>query len=266
MLDLSEDEVASINDEADLIEKATMVSVQDLRALKRKMKINIPVTSDEFVLLLKRYANLVFALFSKHSPLFKCVREVIEALKAYSREARRRMSIQTKGSILWIILLQARQFGLGEVHILFEFTTMHDDLRAKRSQITHSEVPSELLANSFAQDLEGEAGHGGGGKEPKRMRKSNPNTWHPKLEAALKGPLQAAGNPTFTKIMNYVKKDGYNIIHKGSRVCTPNAFFGKCFNGDAYQKVHVKLRDEQVPQVLSMLEQFIKDPRGINKG
>ena len=114
MLDLSEDEVAAINDEADLIQRASMVSVQDLRALKRKMKINIPDTAEGFIILLKKFTNLVFVLFLSQSPLFKCVREVIDAIKAYSREARKKMSIQTKGSILWIILLQARQFGIGK--------------------------------------------------------------------------------------------------------------------------------------------------------
>ena len=36
MLDLLEDDIAAINDEADLIQRASMVSVQDLRALKKK--------------------------------------------------------------------------------------------------------------------------------------------------------------------------------------------------------------------------------------
>ena len=48
MLDLSEDEVAAINDENDLIQRASMVNVQDLRALKRKMKINITDTVKYF--------------------------------------------------------------------------------------------------------------------------------------------------------------------------------------------------------------------------
>ena len=39
MLDLSEDEVATINNKADLIQRASLVSVQYLRGLKRHMKI-----------------------------------------------------------------------------------------------------------------------------------------------------------------------------------------------------------------------------------
>ena len=58
------------------------------------------------------------------------------------------MTLNNKGSMLWIILLQSRQFALGEVNVLSEFTTMHEDLRAKRAAIDHSEMPLELISNS----------------------------------------------------------------------------------------------------------------------
>ena len=58
------------------------------------------------------------------------------------------MTLNTKGSMLWIILLQSRQFALGEVNVLCEFTTMHKDLRAKRAAIYHSDMPLELISNS----------------------------------------------------------------------------------------------------------------------
>jgi len=82
--------------------------------------------------------------------------EIISALKIYSREARKKISLQTKGSILLIILLQARQFSQGEVNVLYKLTTMHADLRAKRSRVTHSEVPAEFLTNSFANNINDE--------------------------------------------------------------------------------------------------------------
>ena len=43
--------------------------------------------------------------------------------------------------------LQYRQFALGEVNLLWEFTTMHEDLRAKRASILNSKMPSDLLTN-----------------------------------------------------------------------------------------------------------------------
>ena len=58
------------------------------------------------------------------------------------------MTPNTKGSMLWIIFLRYLQFALGEVNVLCEFTTVHEDLRAKRAAIHHSEMPLEIVSNS----------------------------------------------------------------------------------------------------------------------
>ena len=131
------------------------------------------------------------------------------------------MTLSKKGCILWIVLLQSRQFSLGEVNMLREFTTIHEDLRAKKASILHSKIPSELLKHSSTTspppdrikklphkpDIDVD-------ETPKRQRVANPNNCHPKHMAALKRPLQTAGSPTFTKIMNFCKKDAYSIFPK----------------------------------------------------
>ena len=239
------------------------------------MKICIPETADEFLLLLKRYANLLFSLFTSRCPLFKCVKEVITALQAYSREARKRMSLHTRGSILWIILLQSRQFGLGEVNILFEFSAMHSDLRAKKSTIHHSEMPADLITNSTPADAQPTTASGGKEKRKgdgdhddtrKRQRRDNTNNWNPKLKAVLEAPLKKAGYPTFTKILNWLKKDAYHIYPKGTEICVPNAVFGRCFHGVKCTKKHVIATDDQVKEFLKLVNPFVKDPTKINVG
>ena len=173
--------------------------------------------------------------------------------------------MHTKGSILWIVLLQARQFGLGEVNVLYEFQSMHDDLRAKRAQISHSEVPSELFANSTPGSEDGQREREAEPKA-KKPRTANPCNWHPKLKAALAKPLADASNPSFTEIINYYGKKSYDIISRNSRVCAPNAFFGSCFAGSKCTKLHNVLREDQVPQVLKLVEKFIKEPKKLVKG
>jgi len=84
IFDLSEDQVATLTNEADLLPDASLVSVNDLRNYRQKMKIGVPDTADKFLLLLKRYANLLFA---SRCPMFKCVKEIIREIQAYSREA-----------------------------------------------------------------------------------------------------------------------------------------------------------------------------------
>ena len=132
----------------------------------------------------------------------------------------------------------------------------------------------ELLANSMAKGSDSKRTSGGGGgsggdgdgNPPKRVKKENPNNWHPKLKAVLAGPLKAAGNPSLTKLMNFCKADARTVIPKVSRVCAANAFLGRCYNGDSCQQRHMLVRDDDVAAVLKLLDPFLKDPLKINKG
>ena len=203
--------------------------------------------------------------------MFKVLREVIRALMGISRETRKRMTMATRGSILWIILLQSHQFELGEVNILCEFTTMHGGLQAKRATIRHIEMPLELLTNSTdtpplpttrtpeIQVLDVDNTH-------KKPRVANTNNWHPNLKVDLEGPLREAGNPTFKKIMNYWKKDACLVVPKGSPICAPNYLFRSYFSKEKCTKKHVIANDSQVQTVLVLVESFLKDPRKINAG
>ena len=141
MLDISEDEVSLLNDEDDLITSTSLVRVDDMRQQSKQKKVCIPAEADEFMIMLNHYANLVYVVFSETCPLFKVLREVILALRDLSCEAHKCMNMATKGSILWVLLLQSRQLALGEVNILCEFTKMHGKLRAKRATIHHSDMP-----------------------------------------------------------------------------------------------------------------------------
>ena len=71
MLDLDEDQVALLNDEEDLINSASLVSVNDLRAQQKKMNTSVPVDATEFLTMINRYANLIYAVFSETCPLLK---------------------------------------------------------------------------------------------------------------------------------------------------------------------------------------------------
>lgn len=103
---------------------------------------------------------------------------------------------------------------------------MYKDLRAKSVSILHSKMPRELLDNSEqeappekpsqVQDISPQMIDID--KISKKPRQENPNNWHPNLKEKLEGPLKEAGFHSFTKIMNYCKKDAYSIFPKGSLV------------------------------------------------
>ena len=261
VLDLDEDEVARLNDTEDALTRASAVTMQDISSLRQRLKPKIPATAEEFMLLLKRYANLLFALFTADCPFFQCVLRVINALKDYSRVARQAMTKMARASILWIILLQSRTFALGDDTILAEFTTMHANLASKQGHIYHAEVPQALLHNddNALTKRKQPPKTDGEPPEPKKPR-SNPNCWHPTLKAKLTGPIQKAGNPSFTSILQYVDKNPSDIIHDKSSWCTPNAFFGRCFHGDKCRRQHKMVTDTQAEKILDMLSLFIAKP------
>ena len=85
MLDLSEDEVALLNNEDDLITSASLVSMDDLRQQRKHQKVHIYTESDKFMLMLKRYTNIVYVIVFQACPLFKVLRGVIFELRDLSR-------------------------------------------------------------------------------------------------------------------------------------------------------------------------------------
>ena len=262
MLDMDEDAVANFNDEDALLDAASLVSVADLRSLRQRLKAVVPVEAEDFLLLLKRFGNLLFALFSEHSPLFKCMREIIRAYRGYSREARKQLGMASKGAILWIILLQARQFALGEVNILFEFTKMHEDLRAKKSVFHHSEMPRELLGSMPPSPTPLRNPD----ESAKRPRLANPSSWHPQLKDLLLPAVRVARNPTFTQLLGFLKRDAYHIFPRGSDVCVPNSILGTCQQGDKCKRKHRLPNDEQVKNIMEFVQPFVKHPEGLREG
>ena len=149
-LDMDEETVARINADADNLDRASQVTVADLQGFNTKITATVPESESDFLLLLKRYANLTFALFSGNSPHFLCLQQIITSLRAYSKVARQRMSIQTKATILWIVLLQARKFSMGDMDVLAEFLAMHQSLCAKCITLEHADVPQELYVPKTA--------------------------------------------------------------------------------------------------------------------
>ena len=84
VLDLDEDAVARINDADDALTRASLMTFQDLKKIRNANKSKVPESSDEFMLTLKRFANLLFSIFSDDCPYFKCVQQIIVALKKFS--------------------------------------------------------------------------------------------------------------------------------------------------------------------------------------
>lgn len=244
--------------------------VDDILKLRRKARAKVPETAETFMLTLRTFANLLFALFSHECPYLKCVIEVISAIKQFSRKAREAMSITTKASILWVILLQGRQFATGEINVLAEFVQLQTNLNAKQAHITHAEVPVELLHQTAPLSKKRRSDEGpsslappldtAGGDDKKLKVNTNPNTWHPRLKAKLGPALRANGYPKFMQVLNFCKIDPKHFYDKLGDRCTPNTIFGTCFSKGACQRKHTLPSSAEVDEILYLTKMFHEHP------
>jgi hypothetical protein len=104
VLDIDEDKVTALNMEDDALLSASLVKPSELLAAKKRAKAQVPKTADGFLLMLRKYTNLLFALFGADCPLFLCLVQIISAFKGFSRGAREKMSHSSRASILWVLL------------------------------------------------------------------------------------------------------------------------------------------------------------------
>ena len=264
---LDEDEVARINTQAEMIDSATSVTVQDLAKVKKALKASVPEEASDFLDMIKAFANLIFALFTANCPLFRAIKTIVDALKSFSKEARKALNTSSKASILWIILLQSRRFASGDMSLLCEFTTLQQDLCGKKSIIHHAEVPEELIAvqqqsNKIPKNME-KTQDSTQDDGVKRQRRSNPNTWHPKLKAVISGPMASAGNPNFPKIAQYCGFKLEDLFTNNTKICTSNMFFGRCHKKDQCQRSHQLPTEAEVEKIMALLDKLLKNPAGI---
>jgi len=158
---------------------------------------------------------------------------------------------------------------MGYIDVLAEFKAMHDSLSAKTGPIYHAEVPKELLLTmnetptkrTSTPPLEDNDDIPSTKKQKtEQSRPPNPNTWHPKLLAALADPLKRAGNPSHSKILKYCEATARDIVPQGSKICASNYFFGKCYDNKACKKIHQVATDEDAEKNLKLCDKFIRDP------
>ena len=269
VVDKTEDEVAEQNFGDDALQDASAVTPAELLAQQKISRPSVPTTSDKFLLMLQRYANLLYALFGADCPLFKCVVKIITAFKAFSRNARDKMSQITRASILWVILKQSRRFALGEMDVILEFQGMHDHLAHKMLGFNHAETPAKLLHDD-TKDTTKRKQLREGIKEPPPIKKPklvhNPNTWHNKLRTELEPAIKKAKNPGFLQILKFCDQPLDEVYKTFGKRCAPNCFFGSCSRGNECPRDHSLPSDSEVDKILSMTKKFKDDPSGVFKG
>ena len=276
MVDLSEDDVALMQQDYDDLTSASSVSPSEYRAARAKLVAKTPEDGDSFMLMLKRYVNFLFALFQGASPLYKLVKGIVDALREYSPNARSKLTVDVKSAILWIILLQARRFAqgkmIGETPCLGEFIHMSNLVKAKSCEmISHIEVPTDLLRPSKKRS--------GAAKTvdttnttvtdadtfPKKG-KATPQIqpYSQELKKIFDQPMKDANYPGINRICEYCAVSKEAIIpNMGRDDCIQYLLTGNCKYGKQCKFHHKTATKAQVIGITAKLDRFLKDPSGI---
>ena len=88
IVDFMEEDVALMQQYHEYIINAYLVSTSEVKSIHTKLTPITPTDSEGFMMILKRFANLLFALFSSSFPLYKQVYDIIKGPRDYLKNAR----------------------------------------------------------------------------------------------------------------------------------------------------------------------------------
>ena len=81
MVDLTEEDVAEMDQEFKDLDSATTILAPDVKATRAKLKATMPGDAEIFMLMLKRYTNLLHALFSSVFTLYLQMYVIVQAFR-----------------------------------------------------------------------------------------------------------------------------------------------------------------------------------------
>jgi len=175
------------------------------------------------------------------------------------------MTQSTKAAILWIILIQSREFARGKGELTAEFQEMQHGLAVKRAEITHAEVPAQFLAPAVIKKRQtngGEQTEGKFGFGKKQKLGTNKLTALNPILKPLANAWLANGKPKLRDMCSYCN------IHQGqlisdTKICKSNTLFGLCFYGDSCFLKHESASDVEARRILGLLGNFKDAPEGL---
>lgn len=276
---LSDDAVNRINEHALALETASAVTVKEAK----EPAIQIVIPSDIFALTrkLKRFANLIYALFGNDCPLLLQLEYLINDLQGYSDTAISGMTKQTIASILWAVHTQARHFSAGKMnpdqderyHLVPTFLNMMNCVR-NIQPVVNGEVPPSLYAEAKPNHTSSGAGGGSrsGGSNGERQRggseaditqsrKIKNEHYHPLLREKMK-PFIISGQklPRLGLLCNQARCQVTELFpaKKHKNLCIKATLYGTCFA--RCNRDHVAISNEEAQHVVDKFKRIIEDP------
>jgi len=280
MVDLSEDDVACMQQEADDLRSATTITASDLKAARKNVAAKVPEDADGLMQMIKRFANLLYTLFSSQCPMYQQLYGIVKGLRDHSPNARTQLGRKAKASMLWIILLQARRFAQGKMEgndgCLGEFANLRNLITAKNcGTLDHSEVPSELATTATPAPKSPEKRTRGAATEvttytdspPKKPKAGTGRVVEPfneDVKTLLEQPRKGAGYPRFTAMCEFCGITEKNLVTGlTNKDCRQFFLTGSCMYDETCRLHHRKVTTAQVKEIETKLARFISERRGI---
>ena len=256
---VEEDEVLNNdNYEAELLLKATHTTVADWKKVTKQKRVQ-PLDGRDLVDALKRFCNLIQALFTATCPLRKPLRSLINILEKYRPHVLRSLGKKNMANIMWITQNQARDFFSGSNEETEAFTLMITSLKAENTNIVSASCPRPLwdegtpkkreVQEEEKKDDEAEA------TSPKRQRglkaENNP---HP-LVVKKVGSVMDKYGVRLKQLCELAKITTAQLV--GKKHCALNAA-GKCKNAKCTFD-HSLLSNEDANRYVQLLQPALEN-------
>ena len=267
---LTDLEIDTINDKAEALELATTTTVKDHTSSTLEAKS--PTTFSKLVQLLKRFCNILVALFGRGCPLYVEILALVKHLEGYGDYAKGNMNQQTMSSIVWLVHLQAREFSAGLMTgngegVLAAFSVMCGCVQTK-SPVVYGDVPAALLNKSTTDTP---AAITGATKRSNNNTDSTQDSKRPKivqidgynklLEEKMKVFRNGSRLPRIKSICEAAKIKQSELFKGKNNFCHKSALFGTCFAG--CKRDHTPVTDEEAKTVIKQLEKAFANPDAV---
>ena len=274
---LTQSQIDESNKLNENIALATSIKPQDIAG--NRMSCTLPQSYDHMIKQLKRFTNLVYALFGESSPLVQALEVVINELEDQTEVAIAKISKENIASILWIIMLQSRHFAAGQMipadPYIASFQVLINNLEMKNiHNISHGEVPPELYtpkiaAPSIKRNRNEQEDQQQQNEEQRRKRlateKNKVETWmerpeiyNPKVKSDMATIKSMKPRPTITKLCKAAGTSSLALFPNHPKVCIRSQIWGACEKDCPHQ--HILLPDAEIDHVRDQLKKVVNNP------
>ena len=267
---LTAQQIALHNQMGENIDSATHTTVKDVAS--NKLTCTVPKTFEGLLKHLKRFCNLVFAIFGEKCPLMLMTVDLIDTLDAYTETNQENFSFQSLVTVLWILMLQARHFSsglsVGESVTIPAFANMIMDLGMKR-EVVHGDVPCSLYsAPAPASEAPKRPGYDirppSDPKKPRTTWVDRPDIYNSKMKAAMKPFTFMFPRPTVGQICTAAGTYGNQLFpSQNSGICLKSQLLGGCDKRCSFS--HIVLPQEAIDGAIAKLQRVIDNPSLVEK-